>query len=469
MRRPLPLFWRMYLGFLLALFLPLGLFELSSFGARQRWRGEMVQGLPRLLAWTVTSLGEEAARVRREGGDGALTVFLRREGERRGMDLTLLRSDGSALPPLFPGALRPDGPEDPLPGGGRVLRLEGHRLGVAVPLPGGEDRLLGVLRSPGPPGGGEGRPPRPPRPPGPLEVLFLPMLVGATLCFLLMRWISSPLRDLRRATAALAEGDLSARVGPKVTDRGDEIAALGRAFNGMAERIQSLLRSQQRLLGDISHELRSPLQRVGLAAALAREGCTPEGTAFLDRVDRETERMNGLIGQLLELTREELADRREEGPLVLRDLLERIASDGSFEGAREGKRVEVLPGDSWVLEVEEAPLARALENGVRNALRHTPPGTSVELGAEARGEDLAVFVRDHGPGVAEEDRERIFLPFFRVDPARDRKTGGVGLGLAIARESVRRLGGTVRARNHPEGGLVLEILLPRGGDQAPSS
>ena len=78
-------------------------------------------------------------------------------------------------------------------------------------------------------------------------------------------------------------------------------------------------------------------------------------------------------------------------------------------------------------------------------------------------------MRDHGPGVAEEDRERIFLPFFRVDPARDRKTGGVGLGLAIARESVRRLGGTVNARNHPEGGLVLEILLPRGGDQAPSS
>ena len=457
----LSLFWRMYLGFLLALLLPVGLFELSALGARQRFHGEMVRGLPRLLVWTVSTLAEEAGRVRSQGGEEALAAFLRREGELRGMELYVTDPKGTFLsaPPSDP--LRPEGPESP-PGssGERVLRFSGHRLGVSVPLPDAPLRLLGILLPP------EGRPPGPPGPPppgfrNPLRGLLLPMVAGATLCFLLVRWLTVPLRDLRRATSTLAGGDLAARVGPKVTDRGDEIAELGRAFNAMAERIQSLVTSQRRLLGDISHELRSPLQRVGLAAALARKDCTPEGEAYLDRIEEETGRMGEMIGQLLDLTREELRDLcPEEEPVYLEALLERIAADGAFEGAEEGKRVELSVPEAVVVWGEAEPLARALENGVRNALRHTPPGTGVEVKVLPEGDRVRILVRDHGPGVEEGELERIFLPFYRVDSSRDRRQGGVGLGLAIAREGTRRLGGTVTARNHPQGGLMLEYVLP---------
>jgi two-component system sensor histidine kinase CpxA len=246
-------------------------------------------------------------------------------------------------------------------------------------------------------------------------MLLLLMLLGGTLCFLFVRWLSRPLRELRRITIRLARGDFSERAGETVTGRGDEIAELGIAFNGMARKIEELLASQRRLLGDISHELRSPLQRLDVAATLVREGSTPEQTAYLDRIETETGRMNELIGGLLVLTREGLG----EGPpgderVDWAELLGRIVEDAEFEGRREGKRVRVA----------EFPRV-----------------------AEFRG-------------LPEQEMERIFRPFYRVDPARDRKTGGVGLGLSIADRAVRLHGGSIRALNAPGGGLIVEILLP---------
>jgi len=469
--RRLPLFWKMVLGFLFVLFLPFFLFELShALDSRLRSRREIPPGMPRLVEWSVERLAGEIRRAREERGEAALGPILAEASAGSGLELHLfLRGPGgtrwlpSPPPDEVEAAIRGGrGDEGDPPG---PLHVPGHRLVFRVPLaprgaplaPGTpEERLVAIL--PPPPGGGPGFLPEP------LRMLMLPSIVGIGLCFLLVRWLTVPIRDLREVTVRLGRGDFSARAGAAVTDRGDEIADLARAFNGMAERIEALMASQRRLLGDISHELRSPLQRLDVAAALARGCCTPEGWAYLDRIERETERMDEMIGQLLELTREELREDRPEEEFDLSDLLRRIAADAEFEGAPEGKRVllTVVPG----LRLRGSPslLASALENGVRNALCHTAPGTAVEIRVREEGERVRVSIRDRGPGLPEAELEQIFRPFYRSGFARDRKTGGVGLGLAIAEAAVRRHGGTIRARNDPEGGLVLEIEVPRRRD-----
>ena len=267
---------------------------------------------------------------------------------------------------------------------------------------------------------------------------------------------------MREAAIRLGRGDLTARAGESVTARGDHIADLGKAFDGMAERIHELLTSQQRLMGDISHELRSPLQRLDVALTLARKGCTPEAAAFLDRAGKDAERMNEMIGQILALSYAELYPRETLGaPVDLGPLLEEIAEDARFEGAAEGKTAtaSIMP-DLMEIHGEEQMLRSAVENVIRNALRATPPGGAVEIHAEVLGEEIVVSVRDQGPGVPEEELTRIFRPFYRLDASRDRKSGGTGLGLAIAERAVRCHGGTIVAHNAPFGGLVVEIALP---------
>jgi two-component system sensor histidine kinase CpxA len=149
-------------------------------------------------------------------------------------------------------------------------------------------------------------------------------------------------------------------------------------------------------------------------------------------------------------------------PVDLSLLVERVAGDASFEAENEGKRVLVgeLPVDP-VISGDEALLASALENVVRNALRHTAPGTAVEVDLKETGSRIVLSVRDHGPGVEEEELQRIFQPFYRSDAARDRRSGGVGLGLAIAKRAVERHGGSIRASRASGGGLLVEIVLPR--------
>jgi two-component system sensor histidine kinase CpxA len=459
----LPLFWRIYLGFLSVLFFPMALFSLSSLVDRGKGP-EPPPGLSRLLSSATASLAPKAARLLASPGKD-LETFLVREGKTRGIELFLLQGrPPRAISPLPEGVRAEefrDLPSAAATEGERVLQGD-HSLAVLVPLKGRDAVwLVGMLppfRRPPP------LLPFPPFPLSPPEMLLLLMVLGGTLCFLFVRWFSRPLRELRRITIRLARGDFSGRAGEAVTGRGDEIAELGVAFNGMAQRIEELLSSQRRLLGDISHELRSPLQRLDVAAALVREGSTPEQAAYLDRIEMETGRMNELIGGLLVLTREELG----EGPpgderIDWAEMLGQIVGDAEFEGRREGKRVRVAEFPAVAEFRGRADLlGSALENLVRNALRHTAPNTEVEIrGTEDEG-GLRISVRDHGPGLPEQEMERIFRPFYRVDPARDRKTGGVGLGLSIADRAVRLHGGSIRALNAPGGGLIVEILLPGG-------
>jgi two-component system sensor histidine kinase CpxA len=294
--------------------------------------------------------------------------------------------------------------------------------------------------------------------------LILAALVSGLVCLLLARYLTAPLDRLRRATEAYAAGDLGARVAPTLGTRKDEIADLAHAFDHMAQRLQELMASQRQLLSDVSHELRSPLARLQVALGLARQRVTGQADTEFDRIEHETERLNDLIGQLLSLARLEasVAPATRE-PVDLAELLASIASDADYEAHASHRRVAIIRSEPAVIQGEARLLHSALENIVRNAVRYTPEGTGVSLSLEReRGnpDSWRIVIRDQGPGVPEEMLPRLFEPFVRVDNARDRASGGYGLGLAIAQKAVRLHGGEVTARNEPAGGFSVVVTLP---------
>jgi len=294
-----------------------------------------------------------------------------------------------------------------------------------------------------------------------LGVLFL--VVGG-LSFWLSRYLTSPVAPLRRATRALSDGDLTARVEGKVTGRKDEIGELARDFDSMAERIEGLVDSQQRLLRDVSHELRSPLARLVVALELARSRAGDAAAGPLDRIEREAGRLDDLIGQLLLLERLEAGNTGDDAvELDLAALLTEVVGDAGFEAAAEGTEVRFYPGDGCRVSGRPTLLRSAFDNVIRNAVHHTEPGSVVDVDLTTSGGGVEVTVRDRGPGIGADQLEKIFEPFYRVEEARDRSSGGVGLGLAIAARAVRAHGGEISAANHPDGGLVVTVRLPGSG------
>ena len=277
--------------------------------------------------------------------------------------------------------------------------------------------------------------------------------------------MTTPIVKLRDTTHELAAGNLTARISHKLIKRRDEIGYLGRDFNLMAGRIESLVEAQRRLLRDISHELRSPLARLRVALELVRRRAAPELSVGLDRIERESESINEMIGQLLALSRVESgADRLRNVPVDLCALVKDVADDADFEARSRNRSVRVTTSDACTTSGVPELLRSAIENVVRNAVHYTAEATEVEI--TLRCEDVEaeryvlISVRDHGAGVPEEAINEIFRPFYRVEDARDRQTGGTGLGLAIAARAVRLHGGSITAANAPDGGLIVELRLP---------
>lgn len=305
-------------------------------------------------------------------------------------------------------------------------------------------------------------------PPGAQWPIVITVVVIGGVFSLVLSWhITSPVVRLRRAVRALARGDLSARSGNPATSSGDELVELGRDFDIMADRIESLVEAQRQLLLDVSHELRSPLARLHVALGLARQnGAEGQGEA-LDRIEREAARLNVLIGRLLMLSRLE-ADATPAAliPVDLSKLARAVASDADYEARGSGKWIDAQIPDGIIVQGVPSLLASALENVVRNAIRFTQPGHCVSLSAarEAIGARRCVVirVRDHGPGVPEEDLGKLFHPFHRADPGGGGTDVGFGLGLAITERAVRIHGGTVHAANATPSGLIVEIRLPEG-------
>ncbi|GIX31889.1 MAG: two-component sensor histidine kinase [Porticoccaceae bacterium] len=285
--------------------------------------------------------------------------------------------------------------------------------------------------------------------------LAITVLVSTGVCYGLARYLAKPLQELSRATRRLASGALEVRVGP--LRRRDEIADLARDFDHMADRLGRLLAAQRQLLRDISHELRSPLARLQVALALAERHC-PAAEADFARIRKDLDRLDALIGELLTLARMDTVTYPRER-LELDELLAEIVEASSLEAEQRGCRI-LLDAPPLCLEGSPELLRRAVENVLRNAVRHTAPGSAVEVRARREGEEVVIAVDDCGPGLAAADRERIFEPFVRLDPARGHRDGGHGLGLAIARKAAELHGGTIAALPAPGGGLRVEIRLP---------
>jgi signal transduction histidine kinase len=313
---------------------------------------------------------------------------------------------------------------------------------------------------PPPPGFNPADRPPPPRP-GPLPPL-LPLFAGSVVSLLfaaLLAWyFARPIRNLRAAFEAVAGGKLETRIGNSMGQRKDELADLGQDFDHMAGRLQTLLDAQRRLLHDVSHELRSPLARLQAAADLMRQ--QPERAAeFIERIERDTARMDTLVGELLTLARLDAGiNGKLDEEVDLREVIADIADDARIEADAKGCTVEVGAGDTALTRGSHELLQRAIENVVRNAVRHSPPGGRVVLAAHAVDGMLRVTVADDGPGVFDADLGAIFDPFFRSGSAH--ATSGYGLGLAITRRVIEAHGGRVAATNRPGGGLLVTLELP---------
>ena len=470
------LFWKVFFGFWLTILIAAGVtaLTLSVLNAtgegdafeRGDGRGSLLQG--RRVADRI----ERHAQILRYGGEQALRDYVegveRRRAELgRRPPLAVLAVDdtgrellGRRVPPDALGEARAtaqaafpnrdaDDFTDPLRAE-RALRVEsrdgsGYLLFMPRPAPSaGDRRAIPFWRR------------------LPTEAFVSAGLVFSLLFSGALAWyLARPIRALRAGLRRVADGDLESRVEPLIGRRRDELADLGRDLDRTTERLRQLLASQRRLLHDVSHELRSPLARMQAAVGIMRQS-PARLPPMLDRLEHETERLDALVGEILTLARlEETQGQGEPEPFDLRELLADVLADAAFEVQGREVEVKLVPGEAAPCVGHPALLLRALENLVRNAVRHSPDGGTVTVrlqgGNEGSGERMRVEIDDEGPGIAADQLERMLEPFVRGGGDDGQ---GFGLGLAIARRAIEIHHGDLRLINRAEGGLRAIVELP---------
>jgi two-component system sensor histidine kinase CpxA len=297
------------------------------------------------------------------------------------------------------------------------------------------------------------------------------ILLVTLLCLWLAYHLASPIHSIQSTARRVAHGDLKARVPSSVSRRFDELAALAKDFDSMVNRLDSLIQTQKKLLNSVSHELRSPLARINLSLGLLRNGFSADSDDLFQRLDRDVERIDLLMSQLLTLSRLEAGfSSGEREDVNFAQLVEEVTADANFEAQAVGKSVSLQTTGSVILRnADPHALRSACENVIRNAVRFTRPGSDVQIVLEvdrnASEPQALLSVRDHGPGVPEDALQAIFQPFYRIS-GDGQATGGNGLGLAIASEAIRLHRGTIRAENLRPSGLQIMIQLPAACDTA---
>jgi two-component system OmpR family sensor kinase len=289
-------------------------------------------------------------------------------------------------------------------------------------------------------------------------LLIYGLLISGFVSYGLATAFSRPVRKLRDATTSLAQGNLSARVAGSVVARRDELGLLGREFDSMAEQLQRAAQRQTELSRNISHELRSPLARMRVAVELARRKAGDLGE--FERLDHEAERLDSLIGQILSYTKLESDAERSRESVDVHDVVSEVAENVNFEA--KGERVSVASAGDVRIQGYRGALLSAIENVVRNAIRHSPADKPVTVDVSTANGAVKVTVEDEGPGVAANDLPHLFEPFYRTRESAERDgNGGTGLGLAIARRAIVDLhGGRMQARNANGSGLVVTMSVP---------
>lgn len=444
-RRHPRLFWRVYLY---GVFMLVAVAAALAVAGAALGRGELARGSDRLVRYITLRVGDL------RGDPSRLAEELRRVGETFSADLALYRDDGTLL---AAGAGPPPAPLPPreaerLAGGPE--RLPGTHFGWAARVSGEPVAYLMMIRVP--------RSPSLER----IAVFLVAVLLAlAAVSVPMARVIVRPLERLTTAARALGSGDLSARAG---VDRADEMGELGRAFDEMAGRLERLLRQEKELLANVSHELRTPLSRIRVALDLAEEGNLERARRFLGEIATDVSEVERLVEDILSAARLDLALGRPGAGMPLRreplegaELVARAAEH--FRATHPGRTLEVAAAGSLpTLDADAALLRRALDNLLDNAAKYSDPGQPVVLSARAEGGGLVVEVRDRGIGIDPADLPRLFTPFFRTDRSRARGTGGVGLGLTMAKRIAEAHGGTIAVESGPGKGTSVRVSVPAG-------
>lgn len=452
------LYWRIFLAFWLVIIVTIVLtVSVSSVVLRN----EVADTRFATLSGSLDALAEQAQNRLRSSGLAGLTEWLREQQRVAPMrHLRIIDSEGRDIlgRPVGPGMARMARSGSRFEGGRRPHRFPS--LSRELKGPDGNRYVL-VLPRRGPP---EGR-----WFGSPLNRGIFPMvlvLVSGVVCLLLARYLSRPIRAFRTAGQSIARGDLGARVGPDLGRRKDEFGALARDFDDMAERIEQLIGGHQRLLRDVSHELRSPLARLNAAVALIRQqGGATKLDANLERIERESEKLDTLIGQILGFARLEAKTSVNRQEVDLIEIVSGIVDDARFEADARERVVEIDAHGELTANIQPELIRSAIENVVRNAVQHCRQVTRVAVQCDADHESAQIEIIDDGDGLtSEEDVERVFEPFFTSGSGAAPGGPGVGIGLAIARRAIELHGGTIRAGNRPGGGFVVSIKLPLGVD-----
>ena len=310
-----------------------------------------------------------------------------------------------------------------------------------------------------------------PRPGGDLRVIrheypivFIAFMVSLSvgLCYLFVRGLLNPITQLRHASKRMAAGEIGVRVG-NASKRLDEIGQLGRDFNYMSEQVESLLTSQKRLLADISHELRSPLTRLQLSIGIALQqnesDMSDNMLAALERIEKEAFQIEDMIAQVLLLSRlDNQQPIQNLQTVTLGQIMTPIITDAQFEAEQKNKVLSYQADESINMHGDPLLLSSAIENILRNAIHYS--NHLIQVSVSVQEKHIVWIIEDDGNGIEESQLGRIFEAFYRDSTARDRKSGGVGLGLAIAHHAIEKHQGFIQAMNKPQSGLRITVSIP---------
>ena len=446
------LFWKVFLLLLMTLVST----AILSGWLSQKWLAENQQ-IEKQLA-TLIAMGETAAGLYHEGGMRAYRQWHHHMMRGQQMHGALLDAEGDSLhrrplPPELQELAR-----QAVSGHQRIKMIDPPRLAVAMPLSYQSQQYYWVAAM--------RMPPQSMRQSGRQAVMM--RLAIALLSIILISWVltrmfTRPIRSLQQTTEQLGTGALESRTETAVSSRKDELGELADSIDQMAAQLQSLVSSHKQLLRDISHELRSPLARLQVALELARNEAGDSAAQELNRIEKEANRLNELIGEVLTLARmEQGAVELQKQPLQLDAIIDEVTDDARFEAEAAQKRILIKEKSACRISGDALWIGRALDNVVRNAVRHTPAGEAVEISLNSSGQQITVIIRDFGDGAEEAMLEKLFEPFVRGSEARERHAGGsgYGLGLAIAKHAVQLHHGDIHASNHKDGGLIITITLP---------
>ena len=292
--------------------------------------------------------------------------------------------------------------------------------------------------------------------------ISIPALISFILCLLLAHSFSKPIRLIKKATTKLGQGDFTTRV-ENITQRNDELGQLATSFNKMAAQLQQHQSAQQRLLGDISHELRSPMTRLQMALGLAQQEST-SGEAreqYLHRCQREIDRLDKMIEDVLALSRlENTLQTADFQQVNLTALIRNIINDEQFMADEKLIKIHTNSTEEISMLADQVLLASAISNILNNAIKYSPEQSTIDVSLSSDQNEVTLVISDSGNGVPEQALIHLFTPFYRVNLARDRNTGGTGLGLAIAKQAIAVHQGNISAKNNPVKGLSVTIKIP---------